>query len=157
MREMNFPEMNLKNRWCGIKGMWDLLQGGTRRFVKRRLESFTGVELSHRLGCRCYQSSVKHHGYRNGSYVRDLLTSYWWLRFWRCRVFVKGVFSLKHYDPILTTLKTSNPIERYLEEIQRRIIPIGALNNTKRVEKILYGIIACVLNQYQGYAMFRIY
>jgi len=27
MREMDFSEKNLANRWLGVKGMWDLLQG----------------------------------------------------------------------------------------------------------------------------------
>jgi len=53
----------------------------------------------------------------------------------------------EYSDPIRTILKTSNPIERYLEEIRRRIIPMRAFNNTKSVERIIYGIIAYVLNQ----------
>jgi len=44
-------------------------------------------------------------------------------------------------------LKTTNPIERYLEEIRRRIIPMRAFNNTKSIERIIYGMIAYVLNQ----------
>jgi len=79
MREMDFSQKNLANRWLGVKGMWDLLQGETKQFVKRRLESFMRAEVSHRLGCRRYQRSVKRQGYRNGSYARDLLTSYGWL------------------------------------------------------------------------------
>ena len=54
---------------------------------------------------------------------------------------------LEYSDPIRTMLKTSNPIERYLEEIHRRIIPMRAFNNTKSVERIVYDIIAYVLNQ----------
>ena len=55
MREMDFSEKNVVNRWLGVKGMWDLLQGETRQFVKHRLESFMRIEVSHRLGCRRYQ------------------------------------------------------------------------------------------------------
>jgi len=79
MREMDFSQKNLVSRWLGVKGMWDILQGETKQFVKQRLESFMRVEVSHRLGCSCYQRSVKRRGYRNGSYARDLLTSYGWL------------------------------------------------------------------------------
>jgi putative transposase len=38
------------------------------------------MEVSHRLGCSYYQRSVKRRGYRNGSYARDLLTSYGWIK-----------------------------------------------------------------------------
>jgi len=79
MREMDFSQKKLVSRWLGVKGMWDILQGETKQFVKQRLESFMRVEVSHRLGCSCYQRSVKRRGYRNGSYARDLLTSYGWL------------------------------------------------------------------------------
>jgi len=37
------------------------------------------VEVNHRLGCGRYQRSDGRQGYRNGSYARDLLTSYGWL------------------------------------------------------------------------------
>lgn len=79
MREMDFSEKNLGNRWLGVKGMWSLLQGETRRFVKRRLEGMMRLEVSYRLGCGRYERSGGRQGYRNGSYVRDLLTSYGWI------------------------------------------------------------------------------
>jgi hypothetical protein len=72
MREMDFSERNLANRWLGVKGMWGLLQGETRHFVKRRLESFMRAEVSHRLGCGRYERSGQRRGYRNGCYVRDV-------------------------------------------------------------------------------------
>jgi hypothetical protein len=40
------------------------------------LESFMRMEVSHRVGCHRYQSSVKRQVYRNGSYACGLLTSY---------------------------------------------------------------------------------
>jgi transposase-like protein len=46
-------------------------------------------------------------------------------------------------------LKTNNPIERYLQELRRRIIPMRAFNNSKSIERIIYGLIAYVLNQKQ--------
>jgi transposase-like protein len=53
----------------------------------------------------------------------------------------------RRYDePWRTPLKTNNPIERYLEEARRRTIPMRSFNNTKSVERIIYGIIAYVLN-----------
>jgi hypothetical protein len=51
---MDFSQKDLANRWRGVKGVWELIQGETKQFVRRR-------------------------GYRNGSYARDLLTSYGWL------------------------------------------------------------------------------
>lgn len=76
---MDFSEKNSANRWLGVKGMWDLLQGETNQFVKRQLESFMRVEVSRRLGCSRYQRSGSRQGYRNGSYAHDLLSSYGWL------------------------------------------------------------------------------
>ncbi len=79
MREMDFSEKNLRNRWLGVKGMWALLQGETRRFVKRRLERVMRAEVSQRVGCGRYERSRDRRGHRNGHYVRDLLTSYGWI------------------------------------------------------------------------------
>jgi transposase-like protein len=56
---------------------------------------------------------------------------------------------LEYPEPIRTMLKTNNPIERYLQELRRRIIPMRAFNNSKSVERIIYGVIAYVLNQEQ--------
>jgi transposase-like protein len=52
-------------------------------------------------------------------------------------------------DPIRTMLKTNNPIERYFQELRRRIIPMRSFNNSKSAERIIYGLIAYVLNQQQ--------
>ena len=52
----------------------------------------------------------------------------------------------RYQEPWRTSLKTNNLIERYLEEIRRRIIPMRSFNNIKSVERIVYGIIAYVLN-----------
>jgi len=49
--------------------------------------------------------------------------------------------------PLRKSLKTNNPIERSIEEIRRRIIPMRSFNNSKSAERIVYGIIAYVLNQ----------
>ena len=56
---------------------------------------------------------------------------------------------LEYPDPIRTMLKTNNPVERYLEEIRRRIIPMRSFNNAKSAERITYGLIAYVLNKNQ--------
>jgi putative transposase len=69
------------------------------------------------------------------------------------RNFVKGfeycLTYLEYPDPIRTMLKTNNPIERYIQELRRRIIPMRAFNNSKSAERIIYGLIAYVLNQKQ--------
>lgn len=53
---------------------------------------------------------------------------------------------LRYPEPLRTAVKTNNPLERYLEEIRRRIIPMRSFNNVPSVERIIYGIIAHVLN-----------
>ena len=67
--------------------------------------------------------------------------------------FVKGfencLVYLLYPDPIRTTLKTNNLIERHLQELRRRTIPMRTFNNTKSVERIIYGLIAYVINQPQ--------
>jgi len=40
MREMDFSDKNVVNRWLGVKGMWELLQGETKQFVKRLVGGF---------------------------------------------------------------------------------------------------------------------
>ena len=52
-------------------------------------------------------------------------------------------------EPWRTRLKTNNLVERYLEEIRRRIIPMRSFNNVASIDRIVYGIIAYVLNQPQ--------
>ena len=64
---------------------------------------------------------------------------------------------LSYPDPLRTMLKTSNPVERYLQELRRRIIPMRAFNNVKSVERIIYGIVAYVLNQKQDMSHYTIY
>jgi len=79
MREIDFSEDNLGNRWLGVKGIWNLMQGEVKRLVKVGLERVLVFEQGARVGCRRYKRSKARRGYRNGSYVRDLLTSYGWI------------------------------------------------------------------------------
>ena len=79
MREMDFSENNLFNRWCGVNTVWRQLEGETKRFVKRYLERALRVEVTTQVGCGRYERSPGRRGYRNGSYARDLLTSYGWI------------------------------------------------------------------------------
>jgi transposase-like protein len=79
MREMDFSESNLSNRWLGVKGIWKLLEGEVKRFVKIHLERALVIEQKARVGCDRYERAEGRCGYRNGSYARDLLTSYGWV------------------------------------------------------------------------------
>ena len=79
MREMDFSEANLRNRWFGVKGIWKQIQGEVKRFIKFRLERALVLEQKVCVGCGRYKRTRKRRGYRNGSYVRDLLTSYGWI------------------------------------------------------------------------------
>ena len=79
MREMDFSERNLGNRWLEVKGIWKLLEGEVKRFIKVRLERALVLEQRVSVGCGRYKRSQGRLGYRNGSYARDLLTSYGWI------------------------------------------------------------------------------
>jgi putative transposase len=69
------------------------------------------------------------------------------------RSFIRGfeycLVYLEYPDPVRIMLKTNNPVERYLQEIRRRIIPMRSFNNAKSAERITYGLIAYVLNKNQ--------
>ena len=79
MREMDFSEKNLRNRWLGVNSIWYPIQGEVKQFVKRRLERAMQVELTAHVGCRRHERSDSRQGYRNGVYARNLLTTYGWI------------------------------------------------------------------------------
>lgn len=66
------------------------------------------------------------------------------------RCFVRGfeqTLSYREYqEPLRTQLKTNNPIERSLEEFRRRIRPFRKFVNSQSAERIIYGLIAYVLD-----------
>ncbi len=78
-REMDFSEGNLRNRWFGVNSFWKEIEGEAKRFAKVRLERALMVEQGRRVGCGRYKRSSSRRGYRNGSFERDLLTSYGWI------------------------------------------------------------------------------
>ena len=78
-REMDFSESNLRNRWFGVNSFWKEIQDEAKRFAKVRLERALMVEQGRRVGCGRYKRSSSRRGYRNGSFERDLLTSYGWI------------------------------------------------------------------------------
>jgi transposase-like protein len=69
------------------------------------------------------------------------------------RVFLRGIDGCLTYlaypPPLYSTLRNTNRIERYIEEIRRRIIPMRSFNNATSAERIIYGIIVYVLNKNQ--------
>ena len=69
------------------------------------------------------------------------------------RNFIRGfedcLVYLLYPDPQRTMLKTNNLIERQLQELRRRIIPMRSFNNSRSIERIIYGLIAYVINQSQ--------
>jgi transposase-like protein len=79
MREVDFTEKNLRNRWLGVNSIWRMIQGRTKVFLKGRLEQALRQEAGRQVGCRRYSRSLGRHNYRNGSYCRDLLTIYDWI------------------------------------------------------------------------------
>jgi putative transposase len=66
------------------------------------------------------------------------------------RCFVRGfeqTLTYRNYEePLKTLLKTNNPIERCLEEFRRRIRPFRKFADTSSAERIIYGLIAYVLD-----------
>ncbi|MFH2054336.1 MAG: IS256 family transposase [bacterium] len=79
MREMDFSESNLFNRWCGVNTIWRQLEGEVKRQVKVSLERALGEEVGRRVGCERYERSGSRRNYRNGHYERDLLSRYGWI------------------------------------------------------------------------------
>jgi putative transposase len=79
MREMDFSEKNLRNRWLGVNSIWHLIQGEVKQYVKSTLERVMRQEVSACVSCGRYERSTTRRGYRNGTYTRDLLSSYGWL------------------------------------------------------------------------------
>lgn len=79
MREIDFSDKNLRNRWLGVNSIWSAIQDETKALVKRRLERALVLEATAQVGCGRYERSLGRCGYRNGEYARDLLTSYGWI------------------------------------------------------------------------------
>ena len=79
MREINFSESNLGNRWLGVKSIWRKIQGEVKGVIKFQLEWALMLEQKVKVGCGRYKRSQARQGYRNGSYLRDLLTRYGWI------------------------------------------------------------------------------
>jgi len=51
MRQMDFTERNVANRWMGVKSIWRDMHFETKRYIKRHLESSLKIDLDFRLGC----------------------------------------------------------------------------------------------------------
>jgi putative transposase len=62
------------------------------------------------------------------------------------RGFDKTLIYLEYPQNIRTQIKTNNPLERYLEELQRRIRPFRKFVNAGSVDRIVYGLAAYVLD-----------
>lgn len=120
------------------------------------------MDLAHRLTDKRYRSRIIADALRvfegeTATQVRKNLKNFfdkWSIKEPQAvRNFIRGfeycLVYLEYPDPIRTMLKTNNPVERYLEELRRRIIPMRSFNNSKSAERIIYGIVAYVLNQPQ--------
>jgi transposase-like protein len=66
------------------------------------------------------------------------------------RSFIRGfdqtLTYLEYPERMRSQIKTNNPLERYLEELQRRIKPLRKFVNAKSVDRIIYGLAAYVLD-----------
>jgi hypothetical protein len=59
MREMNFSESNLGNRWLGVKSIWRQIQGEVKRVIKFQIERALVLEQRDKVGCVAGISGVK--------------------------------------------------------------------------------------------------
>jgi transposase-like protein len=55
---------------------------------------------------------------------------------------VKDPVYREYEGPLMTLIRTNNPIERYLEKFQRRIKPLRKFNSARSAETIDDGLIA---------------
>jgi len=62
------------------------------------------------------------------------------------RGFERTLIYLEYPQNIRAQIKTNNPLERYLEELQRRIRPFRKFVNASSVDRIVFGITAYVLD-----------
>jgi putative transposase len=58
------------------KVIWAKIASGVKRFVKEFIENLLTEEVTHRIGAGRYERSSKRQGYRNGHYLRNLLTKF---------------------------------------------------------------------------------
>jgi transposase-like protein len=61
------------------------------------------------------------------------------------RGFEETLTYLEYAEPLRSSIKTNNPLERYLEELQRRIKPFRKFASVGSVDRIVYGLVAYVL------------
>jgi putative transposase len=107
-----------------------------RRIISDALYVFdgeTGTEVRQRL-----RVFVEKWSYQEPKAVKNFI-----------RGFENCLFYLLYPDPLRTMLKTNNLIERQLQELRRRTIPMRSFNNSRSIERIIYGLIAYVINQPQ--------
>lgn len=133
MREMDFSESNLRNRWFGVKSIWKQIQGEVKGFVKSRLERALVLEQSVCVGCGRYKRTSKRQGYRNGSYVRDLLTSYGWIEGLAVPRIREGGFESK-------VLERYRRRQRQVDRVLLEAFLLGhSTRKTRRLFKRLFG------------------
>ena len=76
MKQLEFGNKNLRLRWAGVKEFfWEYLEERTKGVVRRLLEVGLRVELDYQLGVGRYKRQARRRDYRNGYYVRSLVTS----------------------------------------------------------------------------------
>lgn len=58
--------------------------------------------------------------------------------------FMMTIKFLEFEETIRKRIRTNNPIERYIEEIRRRIIPMRSFNSYESLDRLLFGIISVI-------------
>ena len=131
--EMDFSEVNSRNRWFGVKSIWKEIEGETKRFVKVRLERALLAEQGRRVGCGRYKRSQNRRGYRNGGYKRGLLTTYGWMEGFAVPRVGEGGFSSE-------VLERYRRRQRQVDRVLSEAFLLGhSTRKTTRMFKRLFG------------------
>jgi putative transposase len=129
VQELYFTDKDLAIRLAEVKeDFWGDLKRETLFGVKRLLETSMEVQVQDVIGARRWEHSAGRRGFRNGSYLRTLWTSFGWID------------GLK-----VPRMRTGTPPLRFIDKYQRRTEEINALVmkmflagvSTRRVKEVL--------------------
>ena len=128
----------VKRQWCVFHKLSDISGNLIERANRSRIvkdaaaiyEAETEKELQERL--RFFQATWRQ---REPKAVRCFM-----------RGFEATLIYREYEEPLKTQIKTNNPIERQLQELQRRIKPFRKFTNDGSAQRIVYGLIAYVLD-----------
>jgi transposase-like protein len=134
VQELYFTDKDIKERQAQIKeDFWGDLKSETLIAVKRLLETTMDVEVQDLAGARRWEHSTKRLNYRNGSYKRNLWTSYGWINSLVVPRLRSGRMSFKTFEKYQQRTETVNSLikDMFLSGVSTRKV--------KEALKPLYG------------------